>query len=91
MSGRNSSSSASGVSSSNPSTQSTADKPARTLSRCSSGFTGRPGPLSRATEASSFTATTSRSPSALGFLQVGHVAGVKNVEAAVREHHALTA
>ena len=51
---------------------------------------GRPAPFSVRTEASSFTATTSRSASRGGALQVAHVPDVQDVEAAVRERHGAT-
>ncbi len=51
---------------------------------------GRPLPLSRRTESSLLTATTSRSPSCSGLFQVGNVARMDNVKTTVGEHHPLT-
>ena len=73
----------SGVSSEKGTTQSTQDRAASTFMRLARVFTGRESPLSRFTEASSFTATTSRSPRRLGFFEIGDMTGVQDVEHAV--------
>ena len=54
-------------------------------------MTGRDGPLRRATDASSLTATISLCAVGLRLFEIAHVPGVQNVEAAVRHDHALAA
>ena len=58
---------------------------ATSSARSLSGRIGRPGPFSPRTDASSLIATTSRSASARGSLQVADVADVQQIEAAVGE------
>ena len=77
-----------GVSSSKIETASTQASAARTSARSCSGLIGRSGPLLRRTEASELRPTISRSPWRARRLEVADVAGMQEVEDAVREHDA---
>ena len=87
MSGRSRSSAARGVSSPKTITASTQSSASSTAARSAAGFSGRPSPFSRRTDASELRQTIRQSPRDRAACEQADVTGVQQVEAAAGRHH----